>query len=168
MIRSWRLWIVGAPRTKKNHGVLIHGRSQLIPSASYRDWEKKAQIVVLDPVGSQKTVWAFNWKKGSQKRPNPLPKPKTFVPVGIPLNCHATFYRERETGDAVGYYQALADLLEARGILDNDRQIVAWDGTRLRKDPDSPSVVVVLTEMAYALDPPLPDEESGDKEVAFR
>jgi hypothetical protein len=45
----------------------------------------------------------------------------------------------------VGYYQGLADLLESRGILANDKHIVSWDGSRLLKDAARPRVELILT-----------------------
>jgi hypothetical protein len=70
------------------------------------------------------------------------------------VNCEARIYRDRNTGDAVGYYQAIADTLEKIGIVENDRLIVAWDGTRLLKDAENPRVEVTLSAVAGA-NPPL-------------
>lgn len=60
------------------------------------------------------------------------------------LNCCALFYRDRLTGDAVGYYQALADALEEAGIVENDRLIVSWNGSQLLKDAKNPRIEVSL------------------------
>ena len=61
-----------------------------------------------------------------------------------PVNCAAVFYRDAHRGDAVGYYQALGDALEAAGVVSNDKWLVSWDGSRLRKDADRPRICVVL------------------------
>jgi hypothetical protein len=58
------------------------------------------------------------------------------------------FYRDAERGDAVGYYQGLADLLEKRGVVANDRLIMSWDGSRLLKDSANPRVELTLEEVA--------------------
>jgi hypothetical protein len=62
-----------------------------------------------------------------------------------PLNCCAIFYRDADRGDAVGYYQGLADALEAAGVVADDKWIKQWDGSRLAKDADWPRIDVVLT-----------------------
>ena len=43
-----------------------------------------------------------------------------------PVRVSATFYRDRNAGDLVGYMQALADALQKAGVLVDDRQIVSW------------------------------------------
>ena len=65
-----------------------------------------------------------------------------------PLNCCAIFYREKDLGDAVGYYQGLADALEAAGVVTDDKWIVQWDGSRLRKDKQRPRIEVTLTAVS--------------------
>ena len=67
------------------------------------------------------------------------------VPIDTPHNIAAVFYRDANRGDAVGYYQGLADLLEKFGIVSNDKWLVSWDGSRLRKDKLNPRVEVELT-----------------------
>lgn len=71
-----------------------------------------------------------------------LPIPKT-----VKLNCRALFFRDANAGDAVGYYQGLADVLQEAGILQDDVSIVSWDGTRLTKDANDPRVELVLEEV---------------------
>ena len=66
-------------------------------------------------------------------------------PIARPVNCAALFYRDALRGDAVGFYQGLADVLEKAGIVENDKFIVSWDGSRLRKDAARPRVELVLT-----------------------
>ena len=114
------------PRTKKNHGQIIHvkGRPVMMPSPEYRAWESGCKrAAVYD---------------------------RTAPAIAHEVNCCALIYREVRTGDAVGYYQAIADTLEHLGIVQNDRLIVSWDGTRMLKDPDNPRVEVTLTAIAGA------------------
>lgn len=70
---------------------------------------------------------------------------RTAPAIDYEVNCAALIYRDRNVGDAAGFYQAIADCLEAMGVVKNDRLIVTWDGTRLRKDPENPRVEVTLT-----------------------
>lgn len=64
-----------------------------------------------------------------------------------PLNCAALFFRQKRIGDANGYYQGLADALEAAGVLADDKWIVQWDGSRLAKDAKRPRIEVTLTAL---------------------
>ena len=83
-------------------------------------------------------------------------------PLSLPLldqpyNCKAIFYRSRRIGDAVGYYQGLADLLQDKNlstmrgvtlnVLTDDKWIQTWDGSRLEIDREKPRVEVELTPM---------------------
>ncbi len=119
-----RLTILGAPRTKKNHGFRTKQGHQM-PSAAYSAWDRMAQL--------QLAKW----------RAHPI---RQHWLVTTPCNITAIFYRETLVGDAVGFYQALADTLEKAGILENDRLIVSWDGSRLLKDAKNPRVEVEITE----------------------
>lgn len=73
-----------------------------------------------------------------------LRKQFSGAPIDVPVNCRAIFLRLSRSGDAVGYYQALGDILERAGIVTNDRLIVSWDGSRIDKDPKNPRVVFTL------------------------
>jgi Holliday junction resolvase RusA-like endonuclease len=125
--------ITGAPRTKKNSGQMVPARAsdgrpfvRVVPSEAYRAWNKAAQPQLL------------------------LAKKKLngHVPINVSVNVAAAFYREAKAGDAVGYYQALADALEEAGIVVNDRLVEQWDGSRLLKDAVNPRIEVTITTLA--------------------
>lgn len=133
------------PRTKKNHRQHIKRRTKAgklitvpIPAAAYKETE--AGIV----------QWARTTiATGANKAPI-LDRTGKLLRAGKlylaqPLNCAAIFYRDANRGDAVGYYQGLADALEKAGIMADDKWIVQWDGSRLAKDADWPRIDVVLT-----------------------
>ena len=183
-MRTWRVLVEGIPRTKKNSSVLIGGRAILLPSEAWREWDRKCRVAVDRPDVALAvpvpleladwTAWPWSWKKPKRRKKGapppkraPDPKPATFVPRGVALNCRATFYRHANVGDSVGFYQGLADVLESHGIVDNDRQLVSWDGSRLRKDQGYPRVVLTLEEVLDDLFPLLPEEEPGDSEVGL-
>src|SRR6185503_16876932 len=114
----WHLVVDGPPRTKKTSNVLATagGRGIVLPSKAWVQWTKTAKIEVNVGVGA------------------PCWQPIALMqPIASVLNCRAFFYREANRGDAVGYYQGLADLLEKRTVIRNDRQIISWDGSRLLK-----------------------------------
>ena len=117
---TYRFTIFGPPRTKKtsNQIVVVKGRRLVMPSKQWQRWLCDATVI------------------GS---PNPP------LPIRAPVNCRALFYRDKNLGDAVGFYQGLADFLEKRGYLENDRLIVSWNGSRLLIDRQMPRVEVELT-----------------------
>lgn len=117
--------LLGPPRTKKNHGVtdLRGNKPRQLPSKAYQVWDKLVQ--------PQLAVF-----RAYTRHPLPLTEP---------VNITALFYREALVGDAVGFYQALADSLQKGGIVLNDALVVTWDGSRLRKDDARPRVEVTIT-----------------------
>lgn len=118
-----RLTIPGPPRTKKNN--------------LRRAWSRKKQQVVTLP--------SLQWERWRDAVQDAIPDPPARI--AAPVNCAAVFYRDARRGDAVGFYQGLADVLEAIGVVVNDRYIVAWDGSRLDCDPANPRVEVTLTSV---------------------
>lgn len=126
---NWHLVVSGAPRTKKNHGSVIQrGRSRFhIPSAAWTAWTAGATILVNGAPMGLRLARAL---------------------IATPVNCRALFYRDANRGDAVGYYQGLADLLEKRQVVEDDVLIVSWDGSRLLKDTANPRVELVLEPAA--------------------
>lgn len=128
-MKSLRLVVPGPPRTKKNHGRLIKvgGQPRMLPSKPWSDWCKRVAPALERAM-----------------------KAAGVPPISQPCNCSATFFREVATGDAVGFYQGLADVLEHGGVVANDRFIVSWDGSRLAKDRDRPRVEVTLTMLEDA------------------
>jgi hypothetical protein len=122
-----------APRTKKNHGrtktVRYRGRRvpKRIPSLAHETWYN----AVLPRANQQASDYREQFPG--------------LLPLSSPVNVAATFYRQANTGDAVGYYQALADLLQTAQIVLDDKYIVAWDGSRMRKDARRPRIELVIT-----------------------
>jgi hypothetical protein len=108
--------VTGPPRTKKNSrdvGIkkLKDGRkiSIPLPSRAWRNWNAKA--ILIPPTKPQPPMFGINRE----------------------VNCRALFFCDRRgiKGDACGYYQGLADLLEKHGVVVNDRLITQWDGSRV-------------------------------------
>lgn len=118
------LTIPSAPRTKKNGGTIkMCGRvRKKIPSEAWLRWRDS----VIHEV----------------RRQFALTKMRA---IDFPINCAALFYRDAARGDACGFYQGLADLLQEAGVVTDDKWIVQWDGARLRKDPKWPRVEIEIT-----------------------
>lgn len=110
-----------APRTKKNHGrIVMRGKHpRLLPSEAFEVFEKKATLLL-------------SHRRGLLK------------PIDYPVNARVVFYRDALRGDAVGYYQAIADVLEKAGIVSDDKWIVSWDGSTLAKDASNPRLEIEL------------------------
>jgi hypothetical protein len=107
----------------------------VLPSPQFRQWNQAAQM------------WLARVRSE-----NP------GLPIRGPVNCRALFFRDAFRGDAVGYYQALADALGEARIVFDDQLIVSWDGSRLFKDHVNPRIEVELT--------PHPRAEEDDSPTA--
>jgi hypothetical protein len=140
-VRVISITVFGAPRTKKNSPQIVPalGRSVLIPSEAYKEWFREAM------------------KQAAIIR-SQLAAAGLELPVTGPVNVRALFYRDRNIGDTCGYYQALGDWLQAprvskrgkrirngAGIIEDDRQIASWDGSRLRKDAENPRIEIEIS-----------------------
>jgi hypothetical protein len=133
------------PRTKKNSRTHVRKRAKTgnmitvpLPSDAYREME--GQIVMwartsLATDANRSLVFDRNNKACRAER----------LFLAQPINCCAIFYRDADRGDAVGYYQGLADALEAAGVVADDKWIKQWDGSRLAKDAGRPRIEVTLT-----------------------
>lgn len=116
--------VPSAPRTKKNHGrvVRVGGFTRVLPSAAHEAWYRAAKQAFDADIRAMRAAGR--------------------IPVGRPVRVSAVFFRDRNSGDLVGYQQALADFLEGQGVLVDDKWIVSWDGTRADKDADRPRIEV--------------------------
>lgn len=123
-MRPLRLVVPGIPRTKKNSGRIVPrgGRHILLPSEAWQLWCDAVAPLL----------------RSSMLRSG-------LAPIAEPVNCAALFYRDALRGDACGFYQGLADLLQHGGVVSDDKHIVSWDGSRLLKDSARPRVELVLT-----------------------
>jgi hypothetical protein len=126
------LVIPGAPRTKKTHNRVVRagGRARVLPSEAWERWARTAAVTV---------------RADAARRHGPGWWLRTFPLAGDEYNVAALFYRDALRGDAVGYYQGLADALELAGIVANDRVLVSWDGSRLLLDRADPRVELTIT-----------------------
>lgn len=68
-------------------------------------------------------------------------------PCAVPVNLLATVYREKDVGDLGNFLAAICDALEKAGIVENDRLIGGFDGSRLRVDRVNPRVELTLSEL---------------------
>lgn len=119
--------VSGAPRAKKNSMRLVKHRGRIIPIPS-KAWMKWASEALIR-TGAIETQLRLN----------------ATETIRVPVNCRALFYCDTARSvDIVNLMEGLADLLEKRGVIENDRQIIQWDGTRKFIDRENPRVEVVL------------------------
>jgi hypothetical protein len=140
MIHSVNFVVIGKPRTKKNSQIpcYIGGKNTprrltILPSKAHEEWYANAMSQVFRIRGEVMM--------------------ECFLPINRPVSISALWYLEKNIGDATGYYQALADWLQvpnprskkgSAGIIQNDRQIQHWDGSRLLKDAEHPRIEVTI------------------------
>jgi Holliday junction resolvase RusA-like endonuclease len=129
--------IYGAPRTKKtsNRIVRVRGRPVVLPSKANETWARAAVLQLQSA-----------WRRARSRR---IPDGHELVlepraAEARPVSVRATFYRDANRGDLIGYMQALADALEIAGVVENDRLIVSWDGTRMLVDRSVPRVELTI------------------------
>lgn len=138
------------PRTKKNHGriITVKGISRLLPSEQYEAWEGALRFTPELPALHLARWTTYRRMSNKEKaRHREVAGDMPALLPARPMNCRALIWLDREwAGDAVGYYQAVADALQAWGVIPNDRHIRSWDGSRVRVDHLHPRVDVTLTE----------------------
>lgn len=146
------------PVTKKtsNDIIKIGNFHKVMPSELYREWFTAAMVYAM-PIR------------------HALQRSGIVLPISVPVQVTAIFYRERLAGDLLGYEQALADWLQAprfsktsrdkwgrpkqsrdgAGIITDDALIESWDGSRLAKDADYPRIELKIStwQNSFALSP---------------
>lgn len=88
-----RLTLFGPPRTAKNSPIIIPRLKNpvLLPSPAYKEWT--TNVLTQKPL-IHSAIGAH-------------------IPIRTPVSLQCLIYREALTGDAVGYYQAIADVLQS-------------------------------------------------------
>jgi Holliday junction resolvase RusA-like endonuclease len=125
----------GRPITKKNSQQIIYNRRtkkrQVIQSEYYRNYEEAC-------------LWYL--KKYRVKYPGP-----------VQVTARYWMPNRRSWPDLLGLEQATADILEAAGVIKNDRDIVSWDGSRIigvdKKNPRTEITIREISEEGIKGDP---------------
>ena len=117
------LVIMGQPRTKKNSSriALINNRHVLLPSKAYKAYEKVA-IIQLARVQA--------------------------VHGPISVMCRYFLQNRAHWPDLVGLLQATSDILQAAGVIDDDKYIVNYDGSMIAGlDKNNPRVEIIIHQI---------------------
>lgn len=124
--------IPGTPRTKKNSPMLVKGRSLILPSQAYRDYERDT---------------AYLWRR------------EAAILMGKPLsgryNVRLVYYMPtRRRCDLVNLMEASLDLMVEYGILADDHSgiVASHDGSAVRIDKENPRVEIEITESKEAIE----------------
>ena len=113
--------ILGQPRTKKNSSrIAFRGNKRvLLPSEAYERYEKVA-LVQLARVQA------------------------VHGPVSV--RCRYFLQNRKSWPDLVGLLQATSDILQAAGVIDDDKYIVNYDGSEIAGlDKDNPRAEITIT-----------------------
>jgi Holliday junction resolvase RusA-like endonuclease len=94
----------------------------VLPSKSSADWETMAVNEMLRIRSSERNKYRAH-----------------------PVRVCALFYLANAIkGDLTGYMQALADAMQTAKVIENDKQIESWDGSRRLLDRANPRVEVTV------------------------
>ncbi len=117
--------ISGSIRSKKNSKQIIKakGRHIPIPSDAYALWEKQAHQELAITLREMNLL---------------------LIPFSGSVKIKATFYYKGSRPDLSGAEESLGDCLEGF-IINNDRQIESWDGSRMVHDKDNPRTEFEIT-----------------------
>ena len=142
MTKAYSFIIYGHPATKKNSATMVQGRSCLLPSKAYREYEKVFR----------KQLWDL------QDRPH--------FEIGVQVTARYYLKDKAHYPDLVGLMQATADCMSDEykvrfgkkqlmnhWLLSDDRIIKNWDGTCIAGiDKANPRVEVTITPLEVTFD----------------
>src|SRR5574343_846432 len=124
-----KITIPGTPRTKKNSQIMVKGRNLILPSKAYQEYYKFC-------IGTKRNPgWLMQWGNACFTKP-------------VHVCCQYWFPNHKSRPDLVGLLQATSDLLEAAGIIENDRLIVSYDGSYIVGiDKENPRAEIIIREV---------------------
>ena len=120
---KFTITLPGSIRSKKNSKrIFSRGKFKtVLPSKAYCAWEKEARLV------------AILLLRGTLE-----------APFGGPIkNVKVTAYYKGQQPDLSGCLESCGDCLEGL-VWQNDKQIIAWDGSRLYHDKENPRTVIQI------------------------
>ena len=126
-----KLVIQGRPITSKNSQQIVMnkktGQRYVIQKKSYRTYSEDALFQIASQINNNKIPY-FN---------------------DIPVHLTALYYMPNKKGwpDLMGLLQATCDILETAGAIDNDRNIVSLNGSKIvGLDKENARVEITLEE----------------------
>lgn len=163
-----RITIGGTPpRTKKTSSRVLYVGTRcrgcrrgllpiVMPSEAYEEFEDKVAPALQRAWAGRELARVEcsrckgKGRKAGKKCCGCLGAGRRAQPIACAVLVEAVWYRQKNLGDLAGFIQALGDVLEAAGIIDNDRLIAGWPmprdgGLPLRKDAKRPRIELVIT-----------------------
>lgn len=124
-MKQIHITLPGRPATKKNSMTVVNAGGRRIPiqGKAFKEYEKACLVYLKTYKGDRFT--------------------------GEPIHMCARYYmpNRRSWPDLVGLLQATCDILEKAGIINNDRDIVSFDGSMIAGvDEVNPRTEITLTE----------------------
>lgn len=138
------LTIPGPPITKKNSQIptMVNGRPMILPSKDYQRYEKEALL----QLGLRRMKDRASGKKKTILLPGCEPPPRIDGPVSVKVLYWLPTNRRP---DLLNLLQATADILEAAGIIANDRDIVSFDGSRIMGKSHQPRAEIEIERVEF-------------------
>lgn len=129
---NYKFTVNKIPVTKKNHSQIVYNKTNkryfLIPSASYKDYEKTALETLRLQALEQELA----------------------TPIEEPCEVRCIFYMPtRRRVDLTNLLGAIDDVLVKCGVLadDNCKVLVSHDGSRVKYDKEKPRTEITITEV---------------------
>lgn len=123
--RMVKFFIPGRPATKKTGQriVWVKKRARILPSEAYEVYEE----------------YCLFWLKRIKER----------FTGKVKVSAIYTMPDRRSWPDLCGLLQATGDVLERAGIIENDRDIVSWDGSYIedKTSKENPGVLIYIHEI---------------------
>lgn len=122
------LTIPGRPVPKKNNQIMVKGRNLILPSKAYKEYYDFC-------IGTKKKMgWLVQF--GNMQFQGP-----------VRVDAHYWLPDYRWWPDLAGLIQATGDILEAAGILVNDKQITSWGTSAILGLSETPRTEITISEM---------------------
>jgi len=130
-----KLTLTGRPITKKNSQIPIKtksGKFFIIQSKQYRAYEKDCLLQIKEQ---------FPWQITTALHPG--------LPITGKLHLEVLYYMpDRRLPDLLNLLAATSDIIEKAGVIENDRDIVSFDYSRIMEaDKENPRAEVFIEEM---------------------
>ena len=132
-----KITLQGRPVTKKNSQRMVvagNGRRFLIQSKQYLQYEKDC-------------LWQIKGQLTALSLQRRLPKPVLFPIIGE-ISLQILYYMpDKRRPDLLNLEQATADILEKARVIENDKNIVSFDGSRIVGiDKANPRTEIVIED----------------------
>ena len=142
MSETLKLTIAGRPATKKTHGQII-----MLGKNPYIEIVKGKKVIrgAFPTMIPSKTF--VTYEKDCLKQFRTMPEIEK-VPGWVHVIALYWLPNKAHWPDLIGLKQATGDILEKAGLIDNDKFIAHWDGSRIAGiDKNNPRADIIITSL---------------------